>query len=118
METEERQNITEESGEDYETDSQASSDRESDNAGGKEQSSIQDEGNGSKKPKKKKKKKVEKGSDEEEEEDLFRIKKPTGKQLILENMNGIQETIAFLDFSFERAITLKEKSYIAAYKVS
>jgi hypothetical protein len=34
------------------------------------------------------------------------------------SMREMQEVIAFLDYSFERAYTVKEKEYIMAYRVS
>ena len=33
-------------------------------------------------------------------------------------MREMQEVIAFLDYSFERAFTVQEKEYIMSYKVS
>ena len=50
------------------------------------------------------------------EDILGRPRKLTGEEQIEEHMREIQEMVAFLDYSFERAFTLKEKEYIMAYK--
>jgi hypothetical protein len=42
--------------------------------------------------------------------------KPSSNDLIQINVREISEMVAFLDYSFERAFTIKEKSYIRAYK--
>lgn len=42
--------------------------------------------------------------------------KPTSNELIQIYIREISEMVAFLDYSFERAFTIKEKSYIRAYK--
>jgi len=43
-------------------------------------------------------------------------KKPSSNELIQNHVREISEMVAFLDYSFERAFTIKEKSYIRAYK--
>lgn len=43
-------------------------------------------------------------------------KKKSTEDQIEEDLVEIQEMIAFLDYSFERAFTLNEKNYILAYK--
>lgn len=43
-------------------------------------------------------------------------KKPSSNESIQMHIREITEMIAFLDYSFERAFTIKEKSYIRAYK--
>ena len=43
-------------------------------------------------------------------------KKPSSNESIQIHIREITEMIAFLDYSFERAFTIKEKSYIRAYK--
>lgn len=42
--------------------------------------------------------------------------KPPIEDVIEADLCEIQEMIAFLDYSFERAFTLNEKNYILAYK--
>jgi hypothetical protein len=49
-------------------------------------------------------------------EPIEAIKKPTSNELIQMYIKEISEMVAFLDYSFERAFTIKEKSYIRAYK--
>ena len=46
-----------------------------------------------------------------------RPKKPTGVELIKENMKELTEVIGYLDFSFEKAFTIQEKEFMLAYKV-
>lgn len=46
-----------------------------------------------------------------------RPKKLTGIQAIRENMKEFHEVVAYMDYSFERAFTFKEKEYMLAYKV-
>ena len=57
---------------------------------------------------------------EEKEEETFGIekKKLTPAEQIEHDMREMQEVIAFLDYSFERAFTVQEKEYIMSYKVS
>ena len=45
-----------------------------------------------------------------------RPKKPTGVELIKENMKELTEVIGYLDFSFEKAFTIQEKEFMLAYK--
>ena len=40
------------------------------------------------------------------------------KDEIVRNKNEMNEVIAYLDYSFERAYTVKEREYIMAYQVS
>jgi len=54
-------------------------------------------------------------ADQENDEQVENEKISPGDQ-ILNHLTEIREMIAFLDFSFERAFTFKEKSYIRDYK--
>ena len=45
-------------------------------------------------------------------------KKLAPEEQIEHTFREIQEVIAFLDYSFERAYTVKEREYIMAYRVS
>lgn len=49
------------------------------------------------------------------EEEIVAKTKPIEVK-IEEDLIEIQEMIAFLDYSFERAFTMNEKNYILAYK--
>ena len=53
---------------------------------------------------------------EVDEVDAKGQKKKSSNELIQEHIMDITEMVAFLDYSFERAFTIKEKSYIRAYK--
>ena len=44
------------------------------------------------------------------------VVKVSVEEMIERNLVEIQEMIAFLDYSFERAFTMNEKNYILAYK--
>ena len=48
---------------------------------------------------------------------MYKSKKLTPKEQIDHTMREMQEVIAYLDYSFERAYTVKEREYIIAYKV-
>ena len=62
------------------------------------------------------------GKEEDDEwskhEEEQKRKKLQGAELIEENMKEVQEVIAFMDYSFERAFTMQEKECMLAYKVS
>ena len=45
-----------------------------------------------------------------------RPKKPSGPELIRENVKELYEVIAYMDYSFERAFTIQEKEFMLAYK--
>ncbi len=47
-----------------------------------------------------------------------RPKKPSGPELIRENVKELYEVIAYMDYSFERAFTIQEKEFMLAYKVT
>ena len=45
-----------------------------------------------------------------------RPKKPSGPELIRDNVKELYEVIAYMDYSFERAFTIQEKEFMLAYK--
>ena len=49
--------------------------------------------------------------------DIYKTKKLTPQEQIEHTMKEMQEVIAYLDYSFERAYTVKEREYIIAYRV-
>lgn len=46
-----------------------------------------------------------------------RAKKLQGIELIKENVKEVNEVIAYMDYSFERAFVIQEKQFMLAYKV-
>jgi len=49
-------------------------------------------------------------------EDFNEEKKLSAAEMIIQHLAEVKEMIAFLDYSFERAFTMKEKTFIRDYK--